>query len=54
MKVPEDADLVTAAEGGANTIPGEAAGRGENASPGAALEGGYANGSAVIRLARGK
>jgi len=54
MKVPEYADLVTAAEGGANTVPGEAAGRGENASPGAVLEGGYASGTAVIRLAQGK
>ena len=54
MKVPAYADLVTVAEGGANAVPDGKAGRGENASPGAALGGGYPSGSAVIRLAQGK
>jgi hypothetical protein len=54
MKVPGYADPVKVPESGANTAPGGNAGRGENASPGAALDGGYPSGSAVIRLARGK
>ena len=54
MEVPEYADQLTVAEGGANMGPGRTAGRGENASPRAALDGRYASGSAVIRLVRGK
>ena len=54
MKFPGYADPVKVPESGANTVPDGKAGRGENASPGAALGGGYPSGSTVILLARGK
>ena len=54
MKVPGYADPVKVLESGVNTALGGNVGRGENASPRAALDGGYPSGSTVIRLARGK
>jgi len=42
------------AESGANACPCKAAGKGEEASPGTTLEGGYASGTAVDRFARVK
>ena len=41
------ANLGMAVEGGANTRPGKAAGKGENAGVGATLEDGYAGGTAM-------
>ena len=43
---------VRATEGGANTLPGEVTGKGENASCSAVLEGGYAAGTATAGLAQ--
>jgi len=43
-----------AAEGGANTCPHKAAGKGGSASPGAMLEGRYASGTTVDRFAQVK
>ena len=46
------ASTVKAREGGANTLPGKATGKGEKASRGAALEGGYAAGTAAAGFAQ--
>ena len=46
------ASTVKATEGGANTLPGKATGKGEKASHGAALEGGYAAGTAAAGFAQ--
>ena len=40
------------AEGGANVLPGQAAGKGRNTSPGAVLEGRYVSGPPVDGFAR--
>ena len=52
--VPAYANPGTVAEGGANTCPRKAAGKGGSASPGAMLEGGYASGTTVDRFAQVK
>ena len=53
-RVPAYANSGTVAECGANARPCKALGKGEKASPGTTLEGGYASGDAVDRFARVK
>ena len=52
--IPAYANRGTVAESGANACPCKAAGKGEEASPGTTLEGGYASGTAVDRFAQVK
>jgi len=52
--IPAYANRGTVAESGANACPCKAAGKGEEASPGTMLEGGYASGTAIDRFAQVK
>jgi len=52
--IPAYANRGTVAESGVNACPCKAAGKGEEASPGTTLEGGYASGTAIDWFAQVK